>query len=290
MKPSGVTDIDYGATLRYPVAGADALKRHAVGAGSMAVAVAVGTVLWVVALLFPEMWFLPWLVVPVEVGLLGLWFGYFVSVARSTYRGETDPPPIDDWRQLAGDGLRGLVVFVVYQLPFVAFVVVAAVGIFGVLGAAVDGSSAGAAASTGEVAAGFIGIMLLWAVTVLGGLAYYAVVGYLFPISLLSYADGGHVRAAFSWRAVRAVGFDTDYLLPWLGTAVVLGSATGVVWVLSWVFVGYLLAPFLPVVWFYLGIAAMRAFGQVYRDGVGVGGESESRAGAADESLAPGGS
>lgn len=254
--------VDYGDLVDYPIRGSDPLSVFLVMTGPPVVLGIFGVVVALLSFLIPFVGIVNLLLYPLAMAVGVLWLGYFVRVVRSTYRGESDPPRLGEWGPLLKDGLFGAGIYLVYLLPLFALAVVGVVAVVGLLGGigAVGGESAGAAL-------GLLGLLLMLVLSALY-FAYVVVMGYLFPISLCSYADTGEVSDAFSVERMRRVGLNADYAVPWVLVAGAAFLVQSVVQLLSVVLVGYLLVPLLPVVFFYLGVASFYAFAQVYDEAV----------------------
>jgi hypothetical protein len=182
---------DFEADLRFPAGRDDWLE-----------SVVIGTVL----LLFSG-FLLP--LVPLQ--------GYFVQCARAGMAGDAELPSFTDWEQLFGDGLRGLVVLVVYQLPPLVL------GVASVAALVLLGSDNQSLASAGLILFG-LGLLATFLLAVLSG--YFGLVG------LLSYAATDDLGAAFDLETLRSVGVDGDFLVHWAyGVALVflLNALFGVV-------------------------------------------------------------
>jgi hypothetical protein len=255
-----MTDVDVDDALRYPFRGGDALKRFAIG-GGVPSALNVG---WLVVGLFSivvpvlAVLYLPLFAAQLAIGIVLT--GYFLRVAAHTFEGGSDPPAFDDWGGLVREGLYGFLVVLAYQVPLV---VVAGVGLgFAFLsvagaGAVADGSSAAGGAL------GVVGLVVLLVVMLVGTVLSLAM-GYLAPISLVSYAEAGELGAAFDVDRVKPVALSAQYAIPWLLAGGMYVAAASVVSFLTAILVGYLLVPLLPLVYFYVGTVGMYMFAQAY--------------------------
>ncbi|MFB6071608.1 MAG: DUF4013 domain-containing protein [Halobacterium sp.] len=191
------------AALRYPLAG-DAEDRFLVA--------------WILHLLHAVV--LP--VVPL-LGMLGL-----LAATTQTAATGAAPPSFRDWRALAADAGRALVVLAAYAVP--AAVVLYLVGAFI---PTVENPPAGAVAL---LAAGLLGILL--------PLAYAA------PASLAHAAARESLRAGFDRDAVGRTLGDADYFTRWAAGVASLGAAAAAVAVLGPYLVGHLLAAYFEVLAF----------------------------------------
>jgi hypothetical protein len=161
--------------------------------------------------------------------------GYMVRVMAAAARGD-DAPSFTDWGGLFVDGLKLLVVALVYGL--VAFVPMVAVAVVLGTGAALAGS---------EAIAGIAGLGGL----AFGGLGLLAV-AYLVPAAAANLAIEGRLGAAFALGTVLRGALSLRYALAWLAAAVVslVGSLVGTPLVL--VLVGFVVLFYAQVVTFYL--------------------------------------
>lgn len=259
--------VDVESGLKYPLRGEGALKLHAIGGGVPVLLNLVGGVVTIVGLLVPPVLVLLLPLVPVHLAVTVLWTGFYVRVAGDTLEGRTEPPVFDDWGGLARDGLWGSLVILAYLVP--GFVLT--VGAYLLMFVFVFGASFGfergfeAGAATAGVVAALVMLVAFLVVMVYGLLATY-----LLPISLVAYADERRLGAAFSIETLRTVGATSAYAKPWAAVVGVYVIVYTVVSALTVVLVGYLLAPFLPLVYFYLGVAAFYMFAQSYAETTGV--------------------
>jgi hypothetical protein len=259
-----MTDVDIDGALRYPFRGEGTLRRFAIGGGVPSLLNVAYLVPAVAAVFVPELALLYLPLVAVQLGAGVVLTGYFVRVAERTLAGEGEPPAFREWGGLVGDGLRGFGVVLAYQVPLVVASAVA----FGLMFLAFAGaSSVGESAGAGL---GFLGVLVML-LAVLVTMAYSLVMGYLLPISLVSYAASGELSAAFDVERVKPVALSEEYAIPWLLVAGVYMAVASVMSVLTSLLVGYLLVPLLPVVYFYVGATAMFMFAQAFANVHGKG-------------------
>lgn len=133
-------------------------------------------------------------------------YGHLVQVARAGMAGDSELPPFTDWETLFVDGLKGLVVTVVYQIPPFLVGVGSVVALF-VLGSGSDRFAG----------AGILVFVLGTLVATLLGLVF----GYLGAVGFLSFAADGDVRAAFDLDLLKRVALNREYAVSW-GYGVVL--------------------------------------------------------------------
>jgi hypothetical protein len=146
-----------------------------------------------------------WLKLILAVLCLGLPFnGYIVRV----YRGATPAPEVDRWGELFVDGLKLVIVGIVYFIP----VIVLWILIFGaMIYAGFSGSAESAVAATG---ANLLLMMLMYILEIL--------IAVLLPVAYIRFARTGSFSEAFDFRAI----LETIGKIGWLNyiVAVILVS------------------------------------------------------------------
>jgi hypothetical protein len=137
---------------------------------------------------------------PLTLGIIPS--GYLIRAIRANLDGEPEPPTFGDWGELFVDGLKVLVVYLVYMIiPFLVFVFTVGTAVFAIL----TGGDAGAAAGLGTI--------------VLGGLASLVlsfVFGYFAVVGIVNLAKEEELGAAFDVDTIKDVGLDGDFAVPWL--------------------------------------------------------------------------
>jgi hypothetical protein len=137
---------------------------------------------------------------PLTLGIIPS--GYLLRAIRANLDGEPEPPTFGDWGELFVDGLKVLVVYLVYMIiPFLIFVFTVGTAVFAIL----TGGDAGAAAGLGTI--------------VLGGLASLVlsfVFGYFAVVGIVNLAKEEELGAAFDVDTIKDVGLDGDFAVPWL--------------------------------------------------------------------------
>lgn len=171
-------------SLTYPVAGDRGVRRLAVGGLLTALGVL----------------FVPLVLVP----------GYSMRVIRAVVDGDPEPPAWTDWVGPLVDGLKALVVGVVYAGVPALLVGLAVAAFFLPL----------AEPPTPLVSA--VATVVALAAPVVALIGFYAA-----PAALASLADAGRLGAAFSVRGVWSVVRSGDYALAWL-LALVVGLVVAV--------------------------------------------------------------
>jgi hypothetical protein len=179
--------------------------------------------------------------------------GYLIRVLRSAANDEQEPPVFEEWVELTIDGLKVIIVQLVYFIVplIVLFAAIAFVG-FGAFSAS-QGSNLGA------------GIGLIGGLVMLVGFLLMLVAAYLLPAALANFAYNDDFGAAFDFGTVTDAAFTADYFV-----AVVLAIVVGIV--LG--FIGGLLTVILVGIFvlFYLQVVIYYLFGRGYAEGLGVGG------------------
>ena len=198
-------------------------------------------------------------------------YGYLLNVARSGMNGSEQLPEFTDWGSLFVDGLKGIGIVLIYQLPPLVITLFA-------VGAAV------ALGSQGEQL-GLLGV-IVFALGLLIAAVVWVLVSYLAIIAVLTFAAEGEVGAAFDSDLIRPVAFDTDFailLLYGTGLVLALNILVGVVLfflqfialipivglivaVLALVFVG----PLGAAASFYGQVVAFRVWGRGYAESRGM--------------------
>lgn len=170
--------------------------------------------------------------------------GYWIRSLRTTVEGQRAPPAWTDYWGLFVDGLRGLVVVLVYALV----PTVLAGGMFVVLGIGV----AGGGGSSGELVGALAGLSVLGAVVfALVGLVLAVIV----PAATVTFVADDAVGAAFGFGTVAAFVFSLEYvgaLVQLLVVATFAGLLASTV-VLA------------PLGLFWAGLSASRILGTAYR-------------------------
>lgn len=198
--------------------------------------------------------------------------GYLLRILETTAAGEPEPPEWDDWGGLIVDGIKALIVTMVYS--FVPVVVVSVLGFLllgagGIFGAALGDSGGGLVAGLGLTGALLLGLLLIPAMFV---------VYYLVPAALTNMAVEGNLSAAFDFSTMKGIVLSSDYFIAVL-MPILIGILVNIaVTVLSITVVGLLLVPFVS---FYGYVSIFRMFGLVYQKQVAKGGTSPTSSAAA---------
>jgi hypothetical protein len=146
-----------------------------------------------------------WLFVPVL-----LLYGYLVGVVRGVAAGDPEPPAWDGWTDLLVDGIKYLVVSLVYGLP------TAVLG--GLIGIVAAGLAVGVETSTPELTAGAaVALVVLGLLTAAVGL----LMSVLLPAAVVNFVVADDLGAAFHLRTVVGNAFTRPYAVAWLKAVVV---------------------------------------------------------------------
>lgn len=259
---------DVEDAAKYPLRGDGATRTLAIAGGIPALVNLVWSAIGLLGAILPPLLLLYVPLLPLQLAISVLWTGYFLRVARRTFAGEDAPPALGDWGELATDGFWGTVVVVAYQIPLVVLTVAGYGALFVVLAGSsglAEGGAEGAAAGVGALGALAVVALLLF------GLAYSLAISYVLPAALLAYADEGRVGAAFSVDRLKTVTLSEAYAIPWVIAATAYVGVVMLVTTLTFVLVGFLLVPLLPVFYFYLGSATFYALALAYAEETGRG-------------------
>ncbi|WP_435095429.1 DUF4013 domain-containing protein [Halarchaeum sp. P4] len=199
--------------LKYPLRGEDSTSTLLIGGGLGIATFVVALVGVLLSVVFVGLFLLPFALVP---GVLVQ--GYYVDVVRHRLDGDPEPPTFDDWTSLFVDGLKAMLVGILYALPAVAGAfVVALVAV--VISFATQGSP-----ESGAVFGG-----LLTALAVLALFVYGVAAAYVYPAGIVNWVREDDLTAAFSLSTLKAATLDTRYLVAWLLALVValVGGTVG---------------------------------------------------------------
>lgn len=135
-------------------------------------------------------------------------YGYLLRVLRAAMNNDPDPPRFDDWESLLVDGLKVLVVGLVYLgIPAVLFM-------FGLLILLAGAISSG----EGSLRAGFGVLMLLYGVMMA---LVFLVALYLLPAALANMAYHDDIGAAFDTGAVIDGATSVGYVVATLVASII---------------------------------------------------------------------
>lgn len=223
--------------IQYPRSGDDALKT-----------VLIGGVLGLLSVL----------IVPALLVL-----GYLVRVLQASFDDES-PPVFEAWGDLLVDGVKALVIGIVYFIvPMVVFGLAAG-------GIAISAIMTGDI-SPGALAGAFFGFLL-------GGLLAL-IAWYILPAALANFAREGRMSAAFRWADLRPVLFSSTYAINWVVALVLFIVAAIIVGILNVVPpVGFVVGAFVD---FYVAVVAFYLFGRAFVEVKPVKSGSEPPAGQA---------
>ncbi|GGL24194.1 hypothetical protein GCM10009037_04650 [Halarchaeum grantii] len=251
--------------LKYPLRGEESTATLLIG-GGLAIAALVAAVLGVLlSFVFVGLLVLPFALVP------GVFVqGYLVDVVRHRLDGDPDPPTFEDWSALFVDGLKMVLVGVVYTIPVVIggvfFAIIAVALTYAMQGSPNTGSALGFA---------------LTALVFLALAVYGVLVGYVYPAAVANWVREDDVMAAFSIATLKEATLNTRYLVGWLLALVVavVGNAVGQA-LLVLFFVGVFVI-------FYAQVVAWYCYAEAYADAMGLdredGGASDDADGGAGD-------
>lgn len=168
-------------------------------------------------------------VVPV-VNLLAL--GYHVDCARTAQRKKKDMPRWADFRELLADGVVAFLIALIYLIPALAIVAVAAAN--------------SADSGFGFITEGFSAILIL---------IFLLMASYMMPASFVLYADRGNIAAAFDPRLMGVKMLKPGYFMVWLVMTAYFSVLVGLLGIIS--YAGMALA------FFVTGVTAATAFAEV---------------------------
>jgi hypothetical protein len=146
-------------------------------------------------------------------------YGYLVRAIQANLEGEPEPPTFGDWGDLIVDGIKVMVVTLVYMIiPMIVFAVTVGTAILAIL----TGTEGGAAAGAGTIIVGSLATLVLALV-----FGYFAVVG------IVNFAKEDSFGAAFDVETIKSVGLDGEFAVPWLISVGVFVGISVVVGVLN---------------------------------------------------------
>lgn len=184
-------------------------------------------------------------------------FGYLIRVLEDSARDIEEPPAFEDWGGLIADGLKGVLVGIVYGIvPFV--LLVSAIAVTGAGAAAADRSAGGIIASLG-----ILGIL----VSVLVLIILY----YLIPAALTNMALEDRVGAAFEFGTLKRPLLSLDYFIAWLLPFVIafLLNIASFFLLFFTLGIGIIVLPFIQ---FYVQVSIFYMFGRAFGSVVEIGG------------------
>lgn len=175
--------------------------------------------------------------------------GYLVRVLGAATRGDVDPPEFEDWGDLLLDGIKVIVVQLVYvAIPFIVLFFAMLFTVYGPGGEAPrDGLARGV---------GLFGGLLVFVAVLL-----FLVAAYLIPAALANFASHDDLGAAFDLSTVTDAALTVDYLVAVVLSAVVSLAIVLVSAPLVVVLVGF-------VVLFYGQVAVSHILGEGFADGL----------------------
>lgn len=175
-------------------------------------------------------------------------YGYLVQVLRETVSGREEPPHFEDWGELIVNGIKMLVISIIYGI--VPFAIAFGILLFGgILGGAAGGDTGG-----GIIAGfGLLGILVFFLASV--------VLLYVLPAALTNFAVEDEFGAAFDFDTIGTVLTSSEYVIAWLLPIVVYLIVYVINLVLLITVIGILLIPWVS---FYASVVIFQMFGQAY--------------------------
>lgn len=233
-----------GEALRFPIAGDEGVKSVIIG----------GVMLFVSFLIIPILF--------VQ--------GYLVRVLRTAVEDGDEAPTFDDWGEMLVDGVKLLVINVVYALvPLALFFFT----LFGFIGIAAIGAGSGGEPSPGALAGlGLVGLLLL-----LLSVLLLLLVAYVVPAAAANFARHDDLGAAFDFGTVFDAAFSADYFVAGV-LAIVIGLVVGIVSLLLGVLTFGLFFLVLVFVQFYVQVSIYYLFGRGFAKALDVDGNDGSPA------------
>lgn len=172
--------------------------------------------------------------------------GYVIRVLRRVSAGDTEAPTFGDWGKLTMDGLKAVVIAIVYGLvPAILAVVF------------IGGGTA--LADNAPIIGGLVALFgsLL---TLIAGIAVW----YMVPAALVRFAENGTMGSGFDYESLGPILRDREYATGWLlalGILVVAGVIASVISVVP--LLGWLAAVFLG---FYAQVTAAYIYARSYAE------------------------
>lgn len=191
---------------------------------------------------------------------LVLVYGYIIQVLRARYDGQPEPPEFGDWGGLLSDGLKAVVIGVVYLLiPGI----VGAVTVGGSMLAFLTGTEAG-------VATGFAGLFGGFIISFILGLVF----GYIAVAAVLNFAHKGEIGAGFEFGTIKELISSREYAFAWLAAVGVFIGMSVISGFLNMIpLLGMIVSAFL---FFYAQIVAAYLWADGFTEVIEEGGEVES--------------
>lgn len=203
--------------------------------------------------------------IPIIPGLIVA--GYALRIMRQAIAGEElHLPPWDRWGELIADGLRWMIVSIVYFLPgFIAMIVGFAAYIGGIVASAAQGSSEMSGAGALAMFAG----MGVYFVALAVGLLLFILAAIPLPAASAHFVAKNSLGAAFrvrEWWPLLKVN-KLAYFVTWVVILGLYSVMTMATMVLMYSVILCIVTPFaLAPAGLYLSLIAAALFGQTYRD------------------------
>ena len=128
-----------------------------------------------------------WVLLLIATILLGLpLMGYMLKILR----GEKPAPEVDNWGTLFVDGIKYLIIVIIYAIPVI---IVESLMIGGLMASAMSGNTAATMAAVGGMIVGLIVILIL-----------AIIIGLFETVGLVRFARTGSIGEAFNFNAIMA--------------------------------------------------------------------------------------
>lgn len=211
-------------------------------------------------------------------------YGYLMNVAENGMTDAPNLPAFSEWESLFVNGIKALVILLLYQLPALVVLILSGVVLFAL------GVGGGDQLAPVGIAVFIVGLL----VAVLVGIVF----NYLGIVAVLGFAHEREFGAAFDTGTIRDVALDTDFAITWLyglGLAIVLNVLVGIVMfvvqlialipIIGWLIAIaslFLVGPLSAAVAFYAQVVAFRVWGSGYAESRGLTREVSHDVGDAD--------
>ncbi len=172
--------------------------------------------------------------------------GYTIRVLRRVSAGDTEAPEFGDWGKLTVDGLKAIVIVLVYSLVPAIFALVFVGG--------------GATLTDSAPVIGGLVVLVGSLLTFVAGLAVW----YVVPAALVRFAEAGTMGSGFEYKSLGSIVRDREYATGWLlalGVIVVAGVVASAIALVP--LIGWLAAVFLG---FYAQVTAAYIYARSYAE------------------------
>jgi hypothetical protein len=172
--------------------------------------------------------------------------GYYIEIAKKTLAKDNNLPEWTNWGGLFVQGIISIVIAIIYMIPAIIIMVLAAAPLIGIaISAATTGADPTAALSGALATAG---------VLLLVGLLVLLITVFLLPMALIFYAKDGF-GGAFKFGAIIKACLTGNYIISWIIVIVISIILTMILGLIP--IIGFAIASF------YLGVFEYSVFAQV---------------------------